>query len=146
MLLVLNLGNLVIFGHGQGIIDNLVIGLRVRVDFYELFSAEVVVLALGTDGRFYFPRFGSWVFDVNFLGDLTPDHAVELELLDRFLGLRNALTDQIHIQRVDTLDHTLCAEANVVVGGVRVERHVEKEVFVGQQVPLCRLNREKLAT
>jgi hypothetical protein len=91
--LILYLRDLIVFGHRQRIINNLVIGLRVSVDFYELFSAEVVVFALSTYGRFDFPRFGGWVLDIDFLRDLTSDHTIEFELLDGFLGLRNALTD-----------------------------------------------------
>ena len=98
MLLILNLGNFGILGHGERIVDNFIISLTIRADLNEFLSLEVVIFALITNGSLDFPSFDSSVLESYLLSGLFPDHAVKLELLDRIFRLRNAFTNQVDIK------------------------------------------------
>ena len=100
MFFIFYLGDFLIFGHGQRVVHNLIVSLSVRVYFNELFSPEIVILAFIADRGLYFPRFGGSIFEGDFLGCLFPDHAIEFQLLNGILGLRNTFSNKIYIERL----------------------------------------------
>ena len=130
MLIVLDVRDLVVFGHGERVVDDFEVCLAVGVDVDELLSSEVVVLALSADRSLDLPRLCCWVLDCHLLGHFSPHHAVELQLLDGLLRLRDALADQVNVKRISALDGALDLEPDVVVRHVGMEGNSEVEILV----------------
>lgn len=119
-------GNLLVFGHGQGHVENFIVGLRVCIDFNELLSLKVIEITFVTNRRFNLPGLWSCVLNCDFLRNFLPDHTVKLELLNSILRLGYAFSDQVDIERVSTLNRAFNFELDIVVWDVRVERYVEE--------------------
>lgn len=145
MFLILDISDLVVFGHGERIVDDFVICLAVGVDIDELLPSEVVILALGAYRSLDLPCLCCRVLDGHLLGHLSSDHAIELQLLDGLLRLRDALPNQVDIQRVCSLNGTLDLEPNIVIRHIGVEGDCEVEVLMGQEIPFLGLDGEILA-
>lgn len=145
MFLILDVCDLVVLGHGERIVDDFVVCLAVGVDIDELLPSEVIILALGTNRSLDLPCLGRRVLDGHLLRNLSPDHAIKLQLLDGLLRLRDALAYQVDIERISALNSTLDLEPNIVIGHIGVEGDREVEILMRQEIPFLGLDGEILA-
>lgn len=145
MFLILDIWDFIVFGHCERIVDDLEVCLTVGVDVDELFSSEVVILALGADRSLDLPCLGSWVLDGYLLRDFPPHHAIKLQLLDGLLRLRDALTHKVDIERICALDGAFDLESDVVVGYVGVKSNSEVKILMGKEVTFFGLDGEVFA-
>lgn len=65
--------------------------------------------------------------------------------MDSLLRLRDALANQVDIERISTLDGTLDLETNIVIWHIGVEGDIEMKILMRQQISLLRLDAEILA-
>ena len=130
MFFIFYLRDLLIFSHGQRIVYNLIVSLSIRVYFNELFSPEIIILAFIADGCLNFPRFGSIILQGDFLGGLFPDHAIEFQFLNGVLGLRNAFSNKIDIERFWAFNGAFDFELDVIIRNIRMESHIEEKILM----------------
>ena len=69
--------NFLIFGHGQRVVDNLIVSLGVGIDFNKLFSPKIIKFSFIANRCFDFPWLGSCIFECDLLSHFFPHHAVE---------------------------------------------------------------------
>lgn len=134
-----------IFSHGQGIVNDLVVCLTVRIDIDELFSSEIVILAFSTNRTLDFPRLCSRILYDDLLCHFLTNHAIKFKLLDSLLWLGNAFSNKIDIQWISSFNRAFYFEADIIVWDIRMEGNIEMQVFMWKQVSLLRLNGEIFA-
>ena len=142
MFIVFNIRNFVVFGHGERIVDNLILCLAVGIDIDELLPSEIVVFSFSANRPLYLPSLSSGILEYDLLSHLLSDHALKFQLLDSFLRLRDALAHKIDIERVCSLNRTFHLESDIVVRHVRMESDIEVQIFVGQKISLLWLDRK----
>lgn len=136
--------NFVVFGHSERVVHDFIFCLSIWIDINKLFSSEVVILALSANRPLYLPCFSSWVFQDNLLSGLLSHHTIEFQLLDGFLRLWNAFSDEVNIQRVCTFDRAFDFEADIIIRDIRMEGNIEMQVLMREQVAFFRRNGEIL--
>ena len=104
--------------------------MGVGVHFNELITSKIVIFSFITDGSLDFPWFNCGILESDLLGDLFSDHAIKFQLLNGFLRLWNAFTNQIYIKRVCSFNRAFDFEFYIVVRDIRVESYVEEQVLV----------------
>lgn len=137
---VLDLGDVRVHGHGERLVQDLVLSLTIGGDVQDFLAVEVALetlLVVGLDRHAHLARLRCRNLHGDLLGERRAHYCRELDVLHLLFRLRHALSVQVHVQRVGcaAVDFQLhFVEADVVIQHVRVERYREVQVFVWRQM------------
>lgn len=103
-----------------------------------------MLIQIGGTLGFNTPVLSRWVLDRNHLCLWFSDNGFELQFLDIFLRLLNALADQVNEDRFALLNSAFhLHEPDIIIDHIGMERDIQIQVIVRRQEALIRRNREE---